>query len=185
MGAKPFDPRRLDVAAFAEKSGGLQGEIALSSLPRLAESLSPEPGDDGADAPVCWSARGERRLHRGAAQTWLLLQAGASVSLTCQRCLQPVRVPLAVDCRYRFVADEATAAQDDAEAEEDVLVLTRALDLPSLIEDELLLALPLVPRHPDRCPQPLSVPDDTPEAPQDTRRPFEALAGLKVRKAVN
>ena len=54
--------------------------------------------------------------------------------------------------------------------------LTTALDLPMLLEDELLLALPLVPRH-DVCPEPL------PRAFRDeadaAERPFAALAALK------
>ena len=54
----------------------------------------------------------------------------------------------------RFVHGADLAQQLDEESEEDVLALSAALDLRELIEDELILALPLVPRH-DVCPQPL------------------------------
>jgi len=57
------------------------------------------------------------------------------------------------------------------------LALTRALDLIGLIEDELLLALPLVPRH-DVCPQPLKVQDDA-EPFEERAHPFAALCSLK------
>ena len=62
-----------------------------------------------------------------------------------------------------------------------VLALTPALDLADLIEDELLLALPLVPRH-DVCPAPLPVPDnaDVPEEDEPVN-PFAALAALKTK----
>jgi uncharacterized protein len=103
----------------------------------------------------------------------------ARLNLTCQRCLGAVPAPLAVVSRFRFVAGETQAAALDAEAEEDVLASTRSLDLRTLAEDELLLALPIVPRH-DVCPTPLPRPsagpdDEAAAAPN----PFAALAGLK------
>ena len=55
--------------------------------------------------------------------------------------------------------------------------LTRALDLRELIEDELLLAMPLVPRH-EVCPEPLPVRTDE-DMPDDAPNPFAALAALK------
>ena len=115
-------------------------------------------------------------------------RAETALRLTCQRCLQAVRYAIDVERSFRFVADEATAATLDAESEEDLLVQTRSLDLPSLIEDELLLALPLVPRHEGRCPQPLNAPPDPVAAAiaaAPPAKPFAALAGLKIRKTSN
>ena len=73
-------------------------------------------------------------------------------------------------------------AEDDA-SEEDLLVMTPQFDLLALLEDELLMALPLVPMH-DECPvMPafnagrLEMPDDIPEKPH----PFAALAQLKKK----
>ena len=64
-----------------------------------------------------------------------------------------------VERRIRFVDGEDAGGALDADSDDDVLALTPALDLHELVEDELLLALPLVPRHevcPSRCraPQP-------------------------------
>ena len=64
----------------------------------------------------------------------------------------------------------------DAESEDDVLAISRSLDVPELLEDELLLALPLVPRH-EVCPEPLPVPEEAPE--EKAPHPFAALAALK------
>jgi uncharacterized metal-binding protein YceD (DUF177 family) len=80
--------------------------------------------------------------------------------MECQRCLTPVDVPLAVERSFRFVADEATAEALDDESEEDLLALSREFDLRELIEDELLMALPVVPRH-DECPRPCRWPPAT------------------------
>ena len=90
-----------------------------------------------------------------------------------------MRVPLHAERRVFFVQGEDAAEALDAESEDDVLALTPALDLADLIEDELLLALPLVPRH-ERCPEPLApafVEDDAAADPAD--HPFAALAALK------
>ncbi len=59
-----------------------------------------------------------------------------------------------------------------------MLALTRALDLRELIEDELLLALPIVPRH-EVCPVPLVAPADAAELVEEKPNPFAALAALK------
>jgi uncharacterized protein len=86
-----------------------------------------------------------------------------------------------VDRHFRFVRDEATAAALDEEMEDEVLELPRSLDLRELVEDEMLLALPLVPRH-AQCPEPLprSFGDvDEVEEAEQKANPFAALAALK------
>ena len=184
------DPLRLDIAAFAADGAVLAGQWPGPSLARLAELQVP-PQDLG-QASVSWQAQGERRpVPAGEAELWLTLQVQAPVWLTCQRCLQPMATTVALDRRLRFVHGESQAEALDADSEDDVLALSRSLDLRELVEDELLLALPLVPRH-DSCPQPLPVavgqselrgqdpcsepgPGDVPEQPH----PFAALRALK------
>ena len=150
------DPLRLDMAAFAADGSVLSGTWPGASLSRLAE-LQTAPQDCELPA-VAWQAQGERRVVAvGDPQLWLTLQAQAPVWLTCQRCLQPMSAPLALDRRLRFVQDEAQAEALDADSDDDVLALSRWMSLRELVEDELLLGLPLVPRH-GVCPQPLPVP---------------------------
>ncbi len=184
MKARGFDPLRLDVGAFAKEAGRLEGDWPLPELARLADSAAPEAPARETDR-VHWQARGESRSVRGEpAQVWLHLEAGAKIALQCQRCLQPVRVPIAAQRSYLFVPGENAAAELDAESEDDVLALTRSLDLQALVEDELLLILPLVPMH-DRCPSPL-VAGQEDEAPLDAPpHPFAALASLKGRTRPN
>lgn len=177
MRSDPLDPRRLDLARAAEAAAALDGSWPADALPRLAEDAPP-----AGDGLVHWSAQVERRDATGGAQTWLHLQARATVRLTCQRCLQALDEALEVEGSFRFVADEAEAERLDEEAEEDVLAMPPRgrLDLLPLVEDELILALPLVPRH-DHCPEPLPMPADEPdEAPAE--HPFAALAALKRPK---
>lgn len=171
MVARTHDPRRLDVAALAADAAQIEGCWPLAGFARLCD-------EHPADAPppageVRWRASGERRTLPGAGpQVWLHLQAMTTVWRICQRCLQPVALPLEVRRSLQFVADETLAAELDADSEDDVLALERALDLHALVEDELLLALPMVPRH-DACPQPL--PSAASSVEEDAPHPFAAL----------
>ncbi len=177
---RPHDALRLDVSAFIADAAPLAGNWSGASLQRLGELQTP-PQDTGL-ADVAWQARGERlAVTGGEAELWLALQAQVPAWLTCQRCLQPFRVPLEIDRRIRFVHGEARAEALDAEIEDDVLALSKSLDLRELVEDELLLAMPIVPRH-KVCPQPLPVPLGSAPAPEDVperEHPFAALQRLK------
>jgi uncharacterized protein len=88
-------------------------------------------------------------------------------------------LPLKIDRRFFFVPGEDAAADLDADSEDDVLALTPSLDLHALVEDELLLALPIVPRH-DQCP--VAVPlvfDDESAGAEAADHPFAVLAALR------
>ena len=188
MKSRQPDPLRLDMAAFAADAGELSGDWAGADLSRLAESQSPP--HDVALTAVAWRAVGERRpVTGGEPEIWLTLHAASRAWLTCQRCLQPYEVPLDIaDKRVRFVRGESQAEALDGEIEEDVLALPRVLDLRALIEDELLLALPIVPRHEAACPQPLPVPDGSGPVEDDEvgdggrPNPFAVLQSLKLAK---
>jgi uncharacterized protein len=178
MSKRLADPRRLDVEAFADEGGNLNGAWTLSQLPRLAavtcSSATPE-----AESLIQWTARGERRHTKPApAQIWLHVSANVHLHLLCQRCLQPCAMRLDAQRSFMFVAGEQAAAELDETSEDDVLALTRALDLRDLVEDELLLSLPLVPKH-VHCPQPLLAPTLEAGGSEHAPHPFAALATLK------
>jgi len=179
MKSRAFVPEKLDVAALAHDDASLAGEWPAASLERLADSAAPEAPASGWPA-LQWSLHGEIRQPKGGkAQTWLRLTASGQVALTCQRCLKPVHEDIDIDRWIRFVDTEAEAAALDVDSDDDVLALPRHLDARELIEDELLLALPLVPRH-EVCPEPLAHADDADEAEEEERpNPFAKLAALK------
>ncbi|HET6600154.1 MAG TPA: DUF177 domain-containing protein [Burkholderiaceae bacterium] len=186
MSTREFDAARLDVEAFAKQGAELAGRMSVIRLDRLASSLASDAETPAVATEIEWRARGERRGVRGEAQIWLHLEAHAKLALECQRCLRPVVVSVDVQRSLRFVQGEDLAAQLDADSEDDVLALARALDLRELIVDELLLALPLVPRH-ERCPEPLrsSVAMDEADEGDVKPNPFAALAALKGRGPLN
>ncbi len=176
-----FDPHRLDIRRFAEAGAHLEASTGLQGFARLrAETLQPEQA-----LPVHWQAQGEvvnpRHMHP---EIWVHLQADTQLPLVCQRCLAPVDVPLTVSRSFRFVTDEATAAAQDDEVEEDLLALSRSFDLLELVEDELLMEVPVAPRH-EVCPEPvkMSAEDAGFDAPPvEKEHPFAVLGRLKTGK---
>lgn len=180
------DPRALDLRSLARAGASLQGAWPLAAMPRLAAGVLVQA--DAEPPPAAWTAElTQRPVAGGDPELWLHLQAQTEVRLECQRCLQPMDQTLQVDRRFRFVRGEDEAARLDEESDDDVLALPRRLDLLELLEDELILALPLVPRH-EACPQPLPTAGGTgavhaagtpSPAAGERPHPFAALAVLK------
>jgi uncharacterized protein len=177
--APVIDPREL-----ARSGGSVGGCWPLARLPRLADTLTDTAGE------VEWSLSGQSlRRADGGADLHLALGLRAQVRLRCVRCLEPVAVSLDEDRRYRLVGSEQQAlAQDPEDDEFDLLAITPRLDAIELLEDEVIMALPLAPRHDDcRAPGPRAgnpagraaaggtAPDGEPERPN----PFAVLARLR------
>ena len=179
MSDRSLNPRGLNAQVLSDTSGRLAGAWPLSGMTRLHDSLHGEP----TEAQVDWSAQGSPLPAVGGPPgVWLHLQASVPVVLQCQRCLQAVAQNLVVDRHFRFVRSAHEAERLDETADEDVLVLVPRLDLHELLEDELILALPLVPRHPGPCPAPLPQPADALSAPAAAPNPFAALAALRAER---
>jgi uncharacterized protein len=198
MASPAFDPLRVHVASFAADAQEAEGDWAIAELPRLADSECPidavSPLKLAADASrpppraasdltrrVRWRAVGSHRPVGGENEVWLHLLADADVILQCQRCLLPLDEAVHVDRHFRFVADEDTAAALDDEIEDEVLVLPRSLNLRDLVEDEMLLALPLVPRH-AVCPEAIAMQFGDVEVVEEKANPFASLALLRKDK---
>jgi len=176
---KTFDPRRLDIKAFAQAGAELQGQSPLSQWPRLLDEQM--AGTQTQEHLVRWHLQGQLTpVTGGPSRIGMLLTAEVDLPMQCQRCLTPVVETVKTERAFVFVADETTAEAMDEESEEDVLVISRDFDALSLVEDELILALPLVPRH-EVCPQdlPVGAADEAFEAASQRPNPFAALAALK------
>ncbi len=176
---------RLDARTLAHTSGTQSGSDPLLHYHRLASDLhggiaQPVLGEDA--LVVQWTVRGELvDAGDGKPQPWLHLQLQAQLPMTCQRCLGRVLMPVAIDNKYRFVPDEATAEAQDETCDEDLLVLSKQFDLRELLEDELLLELPLMPKH-EVCPTAVklaSTDEDFKAALTQKPNAFAVLGSLK------
>ena len=172
-------PSRLDVKQAAHQAWQLQGQNLLSTYERLTFETQGLEGENY----LSWSVR-MALLHdpAGLEQIWMYLTVDVNFPQICQRCLTPVAVAVHIDRAFRFVESESIAAQQDEQSEEDVLVLSREFDLGALIEDEVLMDLPLVARH-DTCPVELklAVADANFEEAPAQPNPFSVLTQLKSR----
>ncbi len=177
-----FAPTRLDIKALAQSASTVSGHDLLSRYARLAEGLH----GAGPDLTIAWSARGEWRTGAaGQGEAWLHLTLDTSLPLLCQRCLGPVDVPLSVQRSFRFVTSEEEAQAQDDEVDEDLLVLSREFNLAELIEDELVMDAPIIPRH-DVCPVPVKLATADPDfesASGEKPNPFAVLAKLQGGKS--
>lgn len=150
----------------------LAGQQALVQFKRLVEGL-PEQ----ADTLVQWSVQGEGTL---AGRRFIDVKASAEVTLECQRCLQLFVQALRVDNRLEVVRKLSQLDGDDDLEEIERIEGSPRFEVLELIEDELILSLPSVPKH-DVCPSVpgLSEPSGEPDAEVARPSPFAVLERLK------
>jgi uncharacterized protein len=158
-----------DPFKFAREARVLRGEVAVAGLERLIDQLVEASG------VVTWQLAGEVGEDR---KPRLLLTASVALKLRCQRCLDEMVWPLALTSRLLIVPVGHEIPDDELEDDEQDTVEAGAdFDVLALIEEEILLALPIAPRH-DDCEVP------RPEGGGEKKSPFAALAGLKARPGV-
>jgi uncharacterized protein len=160
--------RPLDVAGLARGGAAVEREFAIAGFARLRDRLAAPTGS--AQARAEFGLEGHWPVAR--------LAVTAEVVLTCQRCLGPVRRKLESASRLVF-ADEG--APELPEGYEPVGGDPRRLDLAALVEDELLLGLPLIPQH--EAGEDCALPGGGEAADDDTQtvemlRPFAGLKDL-------
>ncbi|MFA4968702.1 MAG: YceD family protein [Sulfuritalea sp.] len=154
----------IDCLEFARSGGLLERSVGLAELPRLAELLTTTAGS--------LSVRLEGwRDEQG--KSWLQLDIAGEPVLCCQRCLGGMKFPLAIRSRLQLIAPGADWPDDDLEDDSsDAITAETDLTVLSLVEDEVLLALPIAPRH-EQCESPSA------SAIGNGSSPFAALADLK------
>lgn len=157
----------LKPAEFVRSGEKLSGMLAASDLDRLRQQLAGQEAS-GQSGQVHYEVAGvvTERGHDA-----LDLAVRGTVALTCQRCLEPVQVAFDSHRRIIFAAQADTLdAVYDAE-DTDVVEAVDTLDVVELIEDEVLLSLPMAPMHAaDAC----QAAQGDENAPAES--PFAALA---------
>lgn len=163
--------RSLDVERLADGAAEVEFVVTLAELSGLRSRR------DGVAGEV--SGRVHFARQRGLAVAELELHGAAT--LQCQRCLQPMALPIDSVVRVALVASEADAARvpDDLEP---MLAPSGRISTGELITEELLLALPIVPLHAGeaQCAEPPAALTAV-EPVSETHKPFERLAELLKR----
>lgn len=157
----------VDGFEFCRLGEQLSGATPVSAFQRLSAEAAEKTGE------IRWSFKGG---HHPKGFPQLLMTVEGEVSLVCQRCLAPYREPLASETLLVLARDEADADETEEKLDDDsidVIVGSTSLDLLQLVEDEVLLSLPLSPRH-------QSCPGDAPKLETGKpESPFSVLKSLK------
>jgi DUF177 domain-containing protein len=132
-------------------------------------------------AGVAGNVRGRAHFGREEGMPVADLKFSGTVTLQCQRCMQPMERPLEAASRIALIGSEAEAGQAPLEREP-VLAPGGRISIGELLTEELLLLLPIVPLHEDRerCAGESAATERAPPG-GETHRPFANLADLLKR----
>lgn len=176
-------PEHVDPFRYAEQSLGMAGIVKIQQMQRLSANVAPSGGlvvpDDGVVSVDLQFGVDEQKVNylKGRLETKLTLQ--------CQRCMEPYIYEIMSDFALGIVT---TLEEADAlpELYEPVLSKEGSLALRELIEDELILNLPIIPRHDvEDCSVKPPYADAVTEVVEgETRKganPFQVLESLKQK----
>ena len=158
-----FLPRSVDPERAADQCLVVVGKLDLAPLARLREWAAEEGGRINGRLVFARDEQG-RAVMEGHAE--------AALPLLCQRCAGVFLFEVRADWRRVFVRSKADE-HDLAETAVDVCYHDGPLDVADVVEEELMLALPMAPRHPEEC-EPIL-------RPIAGAHPFAGLAGLLKR----
>lgn len=169
-------PEHIEPLRLARSQRLMQGCLPLSRMPRLAESLEDSDGDINIELEFDVDKSGI---------SWMKGHLSCTLSLRCQRCMQTLLMP--VDTTFRLAIIESETEIEHLSEEYEPLLLDDALvSVAELVEDELLLSLPIVPKHDSKDCNAANFDEihndgltETVSEPEEKKNPFAALADLK------
>jgi len=130
--------RAIDPARLARDRSRISGKLPVEQMPRLADLLFSGEGVVSYAVQGDTSAKGQPLLH---------IRLTGDLAVCCQRCLG--RLPLHLDVQRDLVVvtAEELGPLDDEDDDTDAITSTGSLDLHDLLEQEIVLSVPIAPRH--------------------------------------
>ncbi len=181
-------PEYVDITKWAEAGYQWQGSFELSQFPRLSEILTEDTELQDKFPSILQFA-----ISRSDGVYWFEFVVKASVKIQCQRCLQQMDFILDKKTKLAILEDKSQVGllvdDNDWLLVEDVSdLIGREIRLPvaTIIEDELLLSLPLAPKHEINdvhcVPVEVLTEEDLEPILEEKENPFAVLAGLKAQE---
>jgi uncharacterized protein len=170
-------PKDIDPYRFCYTKREITGEVELAQLTRLADALENSEGTVNITMQFDVDERGIPFVHG---------QFETTLSLVCERCLNVMPLPVKIDTKLALIKHEKQADNLTEEYEPWLVDNESPINPLDVVEDELILVLPLVPKHDNDC-----LPDEvweskdenaTEDEPEKPVSPFAALAALKSKK---
>ncbi|PJE79935.1 Large ribosomal RNA subunit accumulation protein YceD [invertebrate metagenome] len=168
-------PKTIDPQKLARQGARFEGSLPLRSFKRLVGSLASDQGEVQIFLRFFLN-EDSRIVIEG--------RAKALLPMICQRCLNIADLPVQAEIHLMGVLTDDQAKQLSGEYDP-LLLHDDPVELVSLLEDELLLSLPIVPFHsPEECTAgAVYTTDDSgndSDKPDGTDNPFSVLASLKA-----
>lgn len=129
-------PRQINLLQATDQGLQICGNMPQYLLPRLMASCTDQAGWVSLDLQFEKSHDGLRQM-RGSVKT--------NLAVICQRCLQPMTIDIEAKPRVVFVGTSEGLSELTADTE--AIITDKPVALAQLVEDELLLALPMMPKH--------------------------------------
>ena len=172
-------PKFLDATKLARKNSIIEGSLLFSSLDLLSEYQS------------CENAKltGTFKFHLGKnGRVFVDGTINVGLQLICQRCMQPMLHPISSEFTLVCIDNQDQEKQLAVEGYESVLLNNGKLEVPNLIQEEVLLAIPIVAYHKTEdctghqsysCADKLVSTDQNHPKSSNSNNPFAILKNLK------
>ncbi len=179
-----IQPLLIDNIAFAKRNEHLAGALSLADCPRLAELLAsqaPNVQHGSVDINALNNIMPNNKIHyildgetNAMGQHFLHLTLTSNLTTFCQRCLEIMPLNLNLSFHYRISDANFNHSEiDDMEDSDDydLQEASQSMSLIALIEDEVIMALPIAPIHEHDCAAAVTQSGEKPN-------PFAVLKGL-------
>ncbi|HUW25354.1 MAG TPA: YceD family protein [Gallionella sp.] len=164
MFARPF----IDSLDFALNGREISGEVPVAEMPRLLDTLENPQGILSYTVQGGVDSSGEPLLK---------VSVAGQCQPCCQRCLNAMDYQVRLNVCLMLRDQAGLDALGDAEDECDSILAEAQLDVLNLLDEEILLSLPIAPRHDDSS---VCQAVDGKDMRSEAKHPFAALAKLKV-----
>ena len=165
-------PKKIDPLGFAQKGLSLRGSLPLSAMPRLVKLL--EKGNSWVEVAMVFDID-------EMGTPYMRGDFKASVSILCERCMQVMQLDIDTSCLLAILMGEQEASNLSDQYEPWVLEDSGFVPLNTIVEDELILSLPLVPKHEQMCLSDTSWQSNEVDLAEAVS-PFSALKNLKIKR---
>lgn len=171
-------PHEIDAMDLADRNANIQGDLEISCFDRLADVLADNTGTVA--VTLTFGKKGRLATIEG--------HVSAVLAVKCQRCLDTIEWPIDNDIQLGIVSSAEQVKNLPRGVEPLLLPEDGKIQLKALVEDELLLGLPDIPKHQVDCLPPLvSVRPDVVSNDSAAKKtnPFSVLADLKNLETKN
>jgi uncharacterized protein len=173
---RPMSPpgsEPLDIDRLADGEADIDFSVPVAELPRLRSRLDASGG----------VVQGSVHFTREAGLAVAELTVRGTAVLQCQRCMEKLEAPVETQSRVALISSETEASRIPEDLEP-MLAPGGRISIREIVEEELMLFLPIVPSHENaaECAPTGSSTVGERETPAETQRPFAQLQELLKKK---